>query len=361
MTKLSAKFPLMLLTLLNYAPYTHTEENSTIVHEADATSIINDLVNPQTNTESLVNDFVNAEIPEFFDTLFDSHFSKKAIINETELYSVLSRSPLSPAITTKETPFELEEFDQEIPALLTIKDNSLVEITCNGNDYISTLPLAFFADLGCSKIFKATINPKHNVLFLHFGNEQTANMSFAAVINTKTLISMIIPCTPETEIKTIGICSDAIHLGVLRADDVLLSYDLPSEIVTFSPSLKQRAFMTYVNAQINLINQHMIQTDNMIKAYTRLPLNTVNNLAWLIQSNRNLLPESLYNALYNQKLRILEQILTVATNSQMVAEALNIDVDTFADKVASNEITQEEIAAILNPAESSTDAQSATA
>lgn len=273
--------------------------------------------------------------------------------NEKELHSLLSQLPLSPSIRTKESPFDIEEFEKQIPATLEIKEDSMVEITSPDKQYTATVPLAFFVTLGCNKLYRATINPEHNILFIHFENDQLSDISFIGLINTKTLVSMLIPCTPENEIKAIAICSDCTHLGIIRADDSLLSYDLPSDLITFSPSLKQKAFIFYVEAQINILNQKMMQNDNIIKAYSRLSLKTVNNLVWFIQSNKNLLPESLYDAVYTEKLNALQHIVAVATNAKLVADTLNMDIDTFADKMLANEITQEQIAAILSPAETS--------
>lgn len=310
----------------------------------------------QADAQALVNDFINSEITESFESLFEFHFSKDKVNahNERYIYSLLSQLPLVPSLRTKESPFDIEEFEKQIPVSLETKEN-IVEITSLDKKYTTTLPLAFFMTLGCNTLFRATINPDHHVLFIHFGTNQFPDASFIGLINTKTLVSMLIPCGPEKEIRAIGICSDCTHLGIIRTDDSLLSFDLPIDLIAFSPSLKQKAFMCYIEAQMNMLNHKMIQggfTDNAIKAYSRLPLNTVNNLGWLIQSNKNLLPESLYNAAYAPKLDVIQYILTVASNAKVLADTLNLDIDTLADKIASNEITQEQIAAILLPEQS---------
>ncbi len=371
MKKLYTKFPLMLLTLLNYAPYTHTAASkpSTIKRNdpvnngtgatgaiQSATALATDLANAEADAAALVNDFINSEIPETFESLFHAFFSKEKVTdkNEKELYSLLSQLPLSPSIQIKESPFDIEEFEKQLPANLELKEGSIVEITSPDKQYTATLPVTFFMTLGCNKLFRATINPEHNVLFIHYENDQLPDISFVGLINTKTLVSMLIPCASEKEIKAIGICSDCTHLGIIRTDDSLLSYDLPTDLINFSPSLKQKAFICYVESQINMLNQRIIQANNVIKAYSSLPLNAVNNLAWLIQSHKNLLPESLYNAVYNEKINALQNILAVAANAKLVADTLNLDIDTLADRIASNEITQEQIAAILSPEQTST-------
>ncbi len=397
MKKLYIKFPLVLLTLLNYAPYTYTTKkktntvkstnnstnkkttkkksksikraDDTVINQAaeqSATNVITDFANEKTDVQALINNFMNAEVPESFDVLFESSFSKDILKNnEEEIYSFFSQRPLSPAIQTREIPFELEEFENAVTAILTLRENSVVEITSADEKYTTTVPLAFFAELGCNKIFKATINAEHNILFLHFGNDQAPDLSFIGLINTKTLVSMVIPCASEKEIKTIGICSDCIHLGIIRTeDDALLSYDLPNAIVDFAPSLKQRAFITYIDAQINMLGQKIMQnkfSNDIIKTYSRLPLDTVYKLALFIHTNKDLLPESLHHAICNEKINSLQQILTVSANAKFVAETLNIDIDTLADKMASNEITQEQVLAILAPDQSSVDNQTLNA
>jgi hypothetical protein len=363
MKKLHTKFPLILLTLLNCTPYVHTTNKSDTTQRTDtpvndeaaavqsATALITDLSNAATDAEALINDFINSQVPETFESLFHAFFSKISAqkSNEKELYSLLSQLPLSPSIRIKESPFDVEEFEKQLPANFEIKENSIVEITSPDKQFTAEVPLAFFMTLGCDKLFRATINPEHHILFLHFENNQLPDLSFVGLINTKTLVSMLIPCTPEKEIKTIGICSDCTHLGIIRTDDSLLSYDLPTDLVTFSPSLKQKAFISYVEAQVNILNHRVAQHDNIIKAYAHLPLKTVSNLALFIESNKDLLPKSLYDAVYVGKLNTLQHILAVATNAQFIADTLNLDIDTLADKIVSNEITQEQIAAILSP------------
>jgi len=94
-------------------------------------------------------------------------------------------------------------------------------------------------------------------------------------------------------------------------------------------------------------------TNDAIKAYSRLPLDVVYKLALLIHTNKDLLPETLHDAICNEKLNSLQQILAISSNAKFVADTLNIDIDTLADKMASNEITQEQVLAILSPDQSS--------
>lgn len=390
MKKLYTKFPLMLLTLLNYAPYTYTtkkkphmvesaassthkktkkkkskkeikRENKAITNNeaeaiASATDLITNLAQAEVDGQALINDFINSEVTESFESLFESFFSKDILQkHEEQLSSLFLQIPLNPAIQTSTAPFAVEVFDKQLSANLSLKENSLVEITCADANYKGIVPLATFAALGCNGIFRATINPEHNILLLHFQNDQVPNLSFISLINTKTLVTTLIPCSPESEIKTIGLLDDCSQLGVMTANDVILSYNLPADLINFTPSLKQKAFITYIDAQMNMLTQRVVQNgfNDMIKAYARLPFNTVYKLALLIENNKNLLPESLHPSLLNEKINSLQQILMVSSNAKFVADTLNIDVDTLADKMASNEITQEQVLAILSPDQSS--------
>lgn len=389
MKKLYTKFPLILLTLLNYAPYTYTtkkkhntiqaaentehkktkkkkskkelkREKKTITSNEEAaiastTDLITSLAQAEVDAQALINDFINSEIPENFETFFETHFSKNILQNnEEELSSLFSQIPLVPTIQSSSTPFAVEEFEKQLQAKLQLKEDSLVEITAENTNYHSIVPLRSFASLGCNGIFRAIINPEHNILLLHFQNDQTPNLSYISLINTKTLVSTLIPCSPENEIKAIGLLSDCSELSIMRADDKILSYRLPADLINFTPSIKQRAFITYIDAQMNMLTQTVVQNgfNDMIKAYARLPFNMVYKLAVLIENNKNLLPESLHPSFLNEKINSLQHILMVSSNAKFVADTLNIDVDTLADKMASNEITQEQVLAILSPDQS---------
>lgn len=351
MKTLYTKFPLVLLTLLNYTPYAHAEKSN-----PDAITHTNET---EANTETRVNTFINAEIPEDFDLFFNDHFSAKIVNekNEKDIYSLLSQLPLSPAMQNSESSFTAEEFAKQLPAMLELKENSIIEITCADQQYAGTFPLGHLTAFGCSKIFRASINPESNILFLHFENEQVPNLSWIGIINTKTLVSMLIACAPEDAVKEIGLNSDCSQLGVMNKDDAILSYALPADLVNFAPSLKQRAFISYVDAQLHMLGQKIAQsnTNDVIKAYSQLPLEQVHKLALLIHTNKNMLPESLYDAVYTEKMNSLQQILTVSINAKFVADSLNIDIDTLVNKIASHEITQEQIFAILSPEEESAD------
>jgi hypothetical protein len=352
MQKPYTKFPLALLTLLNYAPYAHTDNNN-IEATANNKSSTVDLSNTEKDIQTKVMDFLNAEPIENFNALLNKHLPADVMKLEDlqELYALLSQLPLGPSIQLSESPFAQEEFNAQKGAIIDIKDNGIVYITTADGQHKASIPVTSIAALGCDKVLKATINPENNVLFMLLKNDQNPNATFISLINTKTLFSLLIPCISETDMKNIDISADSSRLGIMRTDDSILAYDIPADLVSFNPTFKQRAFMSYVNAQFNLLSQKIMNNDannDIIKMYGRLAIDDVRALASLIENNKDILPESLYKNVYESKVNSLHEIIAIHLNTKRVAHALKIDVDTLADKIAANEVTEKEILDILS-------------
>lgn len=334
--------------------------NSTIAtHNLVRTIAKNNTISPDL-ANSMIADFVHAEIPDNFDTLFDAYFSTDMLQNnnEKELYYYLSHAPLAPAIQKSTDHFSIEEFENQLPATLEkIENNPWLKIQCNTHKkYKGGIHSNFLDALSCDKILSTSINPESGILLIHYETDTVQGPSFVGIINTKTLISMQILCSPAHTIKQIGLNSDCSQLGIMSHDDTINAYLVPKELTTLSLSLKQRALILYSNQKLIEIYQVMSlyggcntnDMGSMFKAITRLSFDTIKKFIDFIQNHKNIIPESLCEIVFNNRIAELENFTTMHTDLKIVADTLNLDLETACDKISSNEITPGQFREILN-------------
>lgn len=301
-------------------------------------------------------DFINAPIPDNFDQLFNHYFSANILQNDNErlIYTLLSQTPLTPAMQISTQPFPVQDFEQQLPATLNkTEDSSLIEVTCNANKkYKSFIHAGFLSQLGCNTIFTTYINPTCNLLLIHYKINGIAGSSFFGLINTKNLISLCIPCASENEVTKIGLSADCSQLGYMKTNGTVVSYILPTELTTLAPLFKQRAFITYSNAQIVAMTQETMSLDRnniglRIKGISKLSLNKMQKLVNFIQTNKHLVSDSLYVMVYKNLITQLQEIIDLYTAAQYIANVLHVDMATLGDKLVSGEITPQQTGAIL--------------
>jgi len=289
---------------------------------------------------SLLTDFTNTDIPDNFNELCNIYFPAD-ILNEQLLYCLLSRAPLGTIEQISDVPFSAQEFEKQLPATLSrLENSSLIEITCSTHKkYKGVIPILW----DCDKILVAYINPEYNVLLIHYESDIVDTMSFINVINTKTLTSMMMACDRASELKHMGLNSDCSQVGFMNQDNTICSYVLPEKLTTFSPSFQQKIFMFYVASVSRVIIKNCLKCGNdfgnIVKSYSRLPINRLCKLINFIQTNKTFVPE--FFEPYNPA-TLLQTIKELYTTCKFVADKLNIDIETIGDKIISNEITQEQ-------------------
>lgn len=304
--------------------------------------------------QQMLIDFLNTDIPDSFDDLCNHYFPEDIFVNgnDRSLCLALAEKSLKLPIDIA-AQFPVEEFAKQLPAIIEIKQYPWIEVAYNTNKKDNCTFAGYLK--APDNILTAIINSKHNIFVMCY-KENTDVSGKIMLINTKSMLSFCIFVIPVDEVKQIGLNENCTQLGIMFKDDSMLSCMIPSELVSFVPSLKQRAFLAYVQQKsFDVLPMVLPRLDDMktmalfLKQHIKsISLMTIDKAIRFAIKNKDLIPTPLTEALFGNRIVELTCVIGVTVSFVMVAKKLNLTFEELCDKVIFDEITSEVIAKIAD-------------
>jgi predicted nucleic acid-binding protein len=311
-------------------------------------------------------DFISADIPQDFDTLFNHYFPEDVLLhgNDALFYNLISSSYPTTYNPQKNTiPFPAQEFEKQVSATLKLASSlPWIEVLYNTDKkHTRSISSLYLTELLKDDAYKvsAIINPHYNILLVHCKDENNADSIYLIDINTLTFLN--IDCTIETNntIKQLGLNADCTQLGIMFENGTTSSYELPSHLVAQCLSVKQKAFLFYIDSKmVDSTIAHVIHfaplLNNMgnfsaipenfpvlllfFKEYASELLPCFNLINFVIK-HRHLIPEFIHQSIYDKRIDSMQNLLALYGMFSIIATSLNTTVQKLTDKLLSQEIS----------------------